>query len=62
MLCVSVAHLNSMSLYFAYCREFHLRLRRDTSAFASDFKAVQPDGSLVDHDISFIYSGHVEGV
>lgn len=45
-----------------YCREFHLRLKRDTSAFAADVKAIQPDGSLADHDVSFIYSGEVVGV
>ncbi|OWR55592.1 disintegrin and metalloproteinase domain-containing protein 10 [Danaus plexippus plexippus] len=43
--------------FHAHGRHFHLRLRRDVSAFSPDFKVEGAQGQLHDVDTSHIYQG-----
>lgn len=42
-------------------RDFHLRLKRDTTTFSADAQLQDSDGRLVDLDVSHIYEGQVVG-
>ncbi|XP_053317878.1 disintegrin and metalloproteinase domain-containing protein 10 [Spea bombifrons] len=46
--------------FHAHGRHFNLRMKRDTSLFAPDFK-LEVGGEVVDHDTSYIYTGDLFG-
>lgn len=49
-----------ISFPVSFCRQFNLRMKRDTSLFSDEFK-VETSNKVLDYDTSHIYTGHIYG-
>ena len=46
---------------FVFYRKLHLQLKKDRGVFTDGYQMELSNGTLVDVDLSFLYSGNVKG-